>query len=80
MGIHQEPPVSFIGTFTLGPDSVEAAAQMNTVLSLEPGDPGATWTEAFRRLIEEVEDDDVLVMVSSIVGSDSHLQLDPQEF
>jgi len=79
-GIQRESSVPFVGTFTVGADIVEAAAQMSTILSFVPGERGATWTEAFRRLIEEAEDHGVLVMVSGIVGSDTHRRLDPKEF
>jgi Zn-dependent peptidase ImmA (M78 family) len=61
-------------------DVVQAAAQMSAVLSFAPGQRGATWREAFRRLIGEADDHGVLVMVSGIVGSNTHRKLDPQEF
>jgi Zn-dependent peptidase ImmA (M78 family) len=78
--VHRESPVSFVGTFSVGMDVVEAAAQMSAVLSFAPGERGTTWSEAFRRLIEEADDHGVLVMVSGIVGSNTHRKLDPQEF
>ncbi|NNN10223.1 MAG: ImmA/IrrE family metallo-endopeptidase [Acidimicrobiaceae bacterium] len=78
--VHRESPVSFVGTFSVGTDVVEAAAQMSAVLSFAPGERGTTWSEAFRRLIEEADDHGVLVMVSGIVGSNTHRKLDPQEF
>jgi Zn-dependent peptidase ImmA (M78 family) len=78
--VHRESPVSFVGTFTVGMDVVQAAAQMSDVLSFAPAERGATWSEAFRRLREQAEDNGVLVMVSGIVGSNTHRKLDPQEF
>jgi Zn-dependent peptidase ImmA (M78 family) len=78
--VHQLFPVSFVGTFTLGMDVVEAAAQMSAVLSFAPEERGTTWSEAFRRLIEEADRHGVLVMVSGIVGSNTHRKLDPEEF
>ncbi len=78
--VRRESPVSFVGTFTVGMDIVEAAEQMSAVLSFAPGERGTTWSEAFRRLIEEADDHGVLVMVSGIVGSNTHRKLDPQEF
>ncbi len=78
--VHRESPVPFVGTFSVGMDIVEAAAQMSAVLSFAPGERGTTWSEAFRRLIEEADNHGVLVMVSGIVGSNTHRKLDPQEF
>jgi Zn-dependent peptidase ImmA (M78 family) len=39
-----------------------------------------TWTEALRQLIAKAEDAGVMVMVSSVVGSNSHRKLDVGEF
>ena len=78
--VHQLTPVSFFGTFTVSMEVVEAAGQMSTVLSFAPEERGMTWSEAFRRLIEEADRHGVLVMVSGIVGSNTHRKLDPEEF
>jgi Zn-dependent peptidase ImmA (M78 family)/transcriptional regulator with XRE-family HTH domain len=78
--VHQESPVPFVGTFTVGTDVADTAAQMRAVLSFAPEERGTTWSEAFRRLIEEADDHGVLVMVSGIVGSNTHRKLDPEEF
>jgi Zn-dependent peptidase ImmA (M78 family) len=78
--VRRESPISFVGTFAVGMDVVQAAAQMSAVLSFAPAERGATWSEAFRLLIEEADDHGVLVMVSGIVGSNTHRKLDPQEF
>lgn len=78
--VHRESPVAFVGTFTVGTDVTEAAAQMSAVLSFAPGERGTSWSEAFRRLIAQADDHGVLVMVSGIVGSNTHRKLDPEEF
>jgi Zn-dependent peptidase ImmA (M78 family) len=78
--VHQESPVPFVGTFIAGTDVADSAAQMSAVLSFAPEERGTTWSETFRRLIEEADDHGVLVMVSGIVGSNTHRKLDPEEF
>lgn len=78
--VHREDPVSFVGTLTTDVDIVEAARQMRTVLSFEPGERGSTWSEAFSRLLNAVDEQGVLVMVNGIVGSNTHRKLDPEEF
>ena len=49
-------------------------------LSTEARRQMPTWTDALRQLIAKAEDAGVLVMVSSVVGSNSHRKLDVGEF
>ncbi|EQD25707.1 MAG: hypothetical protein D084_Lepto4C00024G0003 [Leptospirillum sp. Group IV 'UBA BS'] len=78
--LHQEPEVPFVGTFTADMDVAEAAAQMSAVLNFAPGERGSTWTEAAQRLRDEADQLGVLVMISGVVGSNTHRKLDPHEF
>ncbi len=78
--LHRESPVTFVGTFTVGSDVEEAAAQMRDVLKFAPDERGNSWSEALRRLVDEAERNGVLVMVSGIVASNTHRKLDPDEF
>ena len=77
---HREEPVPFVGTFTVSGNVTDAAAQMRAVLSFAPNERGSSWSEAFRRLIEQADGVGVLVMVSGVVGSNTHRKLDPSEF
>jgi Zn-dependent peptidase ImmA (M78 family) len=49
-------------------------------LSLTERQQLPTWTEALRQLISKAEEVGILVMASSIVGSNSHRKLDVAEF
>ena len=79
---HQFDPVTFVGS--VGPDSdpVEVAEYMRERLgfTFDARQSYRTWSEALRSLIDLVEATGVLVMVSGIVGSNTHRVLDPKEF
>jgi Zn-dependent peptidase ImmA (M78 family) len=78
--IRREGPVSFVGAYTIDTDVVEAARAMRETLSYQPEDRGRSWAEALRWLIEAADRQGILVMVSGIVGSNTHRKLDPEEF
>jgi Zn-dependent peptidase ImmA (M78 family) len=78
--MHRDSPVALVGTLGLTTHIVEAARLMRTVLEFEPGERGPTWSDAVRRLVGEAERQGILVMVSGIVGSNTHRKLDPREF
>jgi len=78
----REEPLSFVGSATIASDVVATAAKLREVLkfSLEERRLMPSWTEALRRFIELADNAGVLVMVSGVVGSNSHRKLDPDEF
>lgn len=78
--VNRESPISFVGSFRVGMNVVEAAARMSQALSFGPAERGSNWTEALSRLIDTADRFGVLVMVSGIVGSNTHRKLDPREF
>jgi Zn-dependent peptidase ImmA (M78 family) len=78
--VRREGPVPFVGTCTIDTDVVEAARAMREMLSYQTEDRGPSWAEALRRLIGASDRQGILVMVSGIVGSNTHRKLDPEEF
>ena len=75
-----EAPVPFIRTLTTNVATADAASQINDLLSFHSGQRGSNWNEAFHRLLDQADSIGVLVMVSGIVGSNTHRKLDPNEF
>ena len=63
-------------------DPVSAAASIRQTLKFDLARRrrSPTWTDALRRFIDEAETLGILVMVSDIVGSNTHRRLDPEEF
>ncbi|HEX6506930.1 MAG TPA: ImmA/IrrE family metallo-endopeptidase, partial [Chloroflexota bacterium] len=53
---------------------------IRTALRFGIGERGSTWTDALRTLIDRAETLGILVMVSGVVGSNTHRKLDPREF
>ena len=80
--IEGEDRLSFVGSATLSENIESVAARIrNTLgLDLEERHTLPTWTDALRRFIEVADALGVLVMVSGIVGSNTHRRLDPGEF
>ncbi len=79
--IDLDPP-PFVGSARLTDDPAEVADRMREPLglTLERRAEYPSWTEALRGIIEAAEAAGVLVMVSGIVGSNTHRKLDPGEF
>lgn len=80
--LYGEDPILWIGQGTVGADIVTSAETLRGLISfdLHHRKGVSTWTEALRQLISLLEDAGVLVMISGIVGSNSHRKLSPEEF
>lgn len=80
--LHGEPPVAFVGTAQPGDDVVAVAARMRDTLGFDPEERHRlpSWTDALRHQIQLAEAAGVLVMVSGVVGSNTHRTLDVREF
>ncbi len=76
------PTLGFVGSASTGTSPDIVAREIRRLLRLE-GDEWAklpSWNEAFRYLIDGIEELGVLVMVSGIVGANTHRTLEPREF
>ena len=79
---NQLDPLDFVGSLNRSTPVNDAAAQIRSALDfgLEVREQFTSWTEALRELILRSEDLGVLVMVSGVVGNNTHRALDPDEF
>lgn len=75
-------PVPLVGSLRRMTPIEDAAQAIRTAIhfDLEARHQCSTWTEALRRFIEAAEEAGVLVMVSGVVGSNTHRKLDAEEF
>lgn len=80
--VHGLPALPFVGSASLqeSPEAVAQRLRERLGLSTEARRQLPTWTDALRQLIAKAEDAGVMVMVSSVVGSNSHRKLDVGEF
>lgn len=80
--LHGLSALAFIGSARIqdAPELVAQHMRKTLGLSAEERRQLPTWTDALRQLINKSEDAGVLVMASSIVGSNSHRKLDVEEF
>lgn len=80
--LHHEEPLAFVGSASLEDDVTARAAEIRQAIGFDLAErqqlPG--WNEALRRFIAQVEASGVMVMVSGIVGSNTHRRLNPEEF
>lgn len=74
--------VALVGSLTKAVPIPTAANVIREAVTfdVEQRSQDRTWTEALRRMILAVEDAGILIMVSGIVGSNTHRKLDPEEF
>jgi Zn-dependent peptidase ImmA (M78 family) len=80
--LHGLPKLTFVGSADLHDGHEAVAQQMRDALgiSIEERCRLPTWTNALRQLIVKAEDAGILLMGSSIVGSNTHRKLDVGEF
>jgi Zn-dependent peptidase ImmA (M78 family) len=80
--MHGLPRLAFVGSVTLEDQVEDVAEVIRQTLALSIADRRQlpTWTDALRQLIAKAEEAGVLVMASSVVGSNSHRKLDVAEF
>jgi Zn-dependent peptidase ImmA (M78 family) len=76
----REDVVPLVGSLGADSDAVAAARRLSEFLPFPVEERGATWSDAFARLRDRVDEAGVLVMVTGIVGSNTHRKLDPHEF
>lgn len=80
--MHRLDLVTFVSSAKLTDSPSEIARRIETLLQVSVSDRRtfSSWTDALRTFIQKVEGTGVLVMASSIVGSNSHRHLDVEEF
>lgn len=80
--MHDLDDIPFVGSAGVSDDPVSVAAEMRETLSFSTQSRGqfSSWSDALRKLIDLAEAAGVMVMVSGIVGSNTHRALDPKEF
>ena len=80
--MHGLEPLGFVGSAQLEnvPVDIAKAIRMELRVSVAERQKLPNWTEALRQLVSRAEEAGVLVMASSIVGSNSQRKLDVEEF
>ncbi len=75
-------PLPLVGSAQLTDDVIQTAALMRKALgfNIEERKKMRTWADALRRFVEQADLLGVMVMVSGVVGSNTHRKLDPREF
>ena len=77
-----ESPLPFVGSVTMQSDVAAVARSIRKALGFDMEERRSmpTWTDALRHFILQADSIGIMVMVSGIVGSNTHRSLDPQEF
>ncbi len=80
--LHGLPRLAFVGSVSVqtAPEAVAETMRASLGMSIADRQRVPTWTDALRELIAKAEAAGVLVMASSIVGSNSHRRLRIEEF
>ncbi len=75
-------PLDFVGSVSVADEVPDVAARIARSIGfdLTARSCSANWSEPLRRLIAQIEDAGVLVMVSGVVGSNTHRPLRVEEF
>ncbi|CND73091.1 Domain of uncharacterised function (DUF955) [Mycobacterium tuberculosis] len=79
---HEFPEAEYVGEADTSTPPEFVADRIRQALNFDIGERAAfsSWEDALRQLIDRIEGIGVLVMVSGIVGSDTHRKLNPEEF
>ena len=80
--VENDGPLPFIGSESIDSRIENVAASIRKTLDfdLEKRRTLPTWTEALRCFIKTADTHGILVMVSGVVGNNTHRKLDPDEF
>lgn len=75
-------PLPYVGSVSVDSQAEPVADELRRTLRFTAEDRAsdANWSDALRRLIDTTEDSGILVMVSGIVGNNTHRPLDVDEF
>ncbi|MDZ7750407.1 MAG: ImmA/IrrE family metallo-endopeptidase [Gammaproteobacteria bacterium] len=75
-------PLAFVGSASITDQVVDIAAGIARTIgfNMDERKQLSNWSEALRRLIAQIEEAGVLVMVSGVVGSNTHRSLVVEEF
>jgi Zn-dependent peptidase ImmA (M78 family) len=77
-----EEPLPFVASVRAGDDVLRVAAEIRRQLRFDVEERSRlpSWTEALRGFVEQTGRAGILVMASSVVGSNTHRKLSPEEF